>query len=326
MTSALAALVVLGQAGVVSAPVPTADEPIHVQADKQESDSDAQHITLTGHAQLRTSGTLVHGDSITLDQDTNLLTATGSAFCVSGFLGAVADQLTLDLSTGTVGMQQGHFFEKKKVTLERMLAAQSPAELQSLGQTALAGTADRIQRGGGGHLYMKNLTFTPCDCEPRDPLRPHWSIQSLSADVVLGEGAWLWLPVIRVYGAPVLALPVMYVPLSDRKTGLLPILPNYSALNGWSIPIPVYVTRGAARTSSRTSATPLVAPRRWPASKGRHSTPPFASPPAWTRTGRRSSSCKTTPGNPETRRTERCGTLGQAPSTGARAGSSPARL
>jgi LPS-assembly protein len=244
MTSALAALVVLGQAGVVSAPVPTADEPIHVQADRQQSDSDAQHITLTGHAQLRTSGTLVHGDSITLDQDTNFLTATGNAFCVSGFLGAVADQLTLDLSTGTVGMQQGHFFEKKKVTLERMLAAQTPAELQSLGQTALAGTADRIQRGGGGHLYMKNLTFTPCDCEPRDALRPHWSIQSLSADVVLGEGAWLWLPIIRVYGAPVLALPVMYVPLSDRKTGLLPILPNYSALNGWSIPIPVYVTLG----------------------------------------------------------------------------------
>ncbi len=91
---------------------------------------------------------------------------------------------------------------------------------------------------------MKGLTFTPCDCEPRDPLKPHWSIQSLSADVVLGEGAWLWLPVIRVYGAPVLALPVMYVPLSDRKTGLLPILPSYSALNGWSVPIPVYVTLG----------------------------------------------------------------------------------
>jgi LPS-assembly protein len=244
MTPALAALVVLGQAGVVSAPLPTANEPIHVQADASKSDSDAEHITLSGHALLRTSGTLVKADTITLDQDTNLLIATGGAFCVSGFLGAVADQLTLDLNTGTVGMQAGHFFEKKKVTLERMLAVQTAAELQSVGQTALAGTADRIQRAAGGHLHMNGLTFTPCDCEPRDPLKPHWSIQSVYADVVVGEGAWLFLPIIRIYDAPVLALPLMYVPLSDRKTGLLPILPSYSALNGWTIPVPVYVTLG----------------------------------------------------------------------------------
>jgi LPS-assembly protein len=244
MTSALAALVVLGQAGLVSVPAPRADEDIHVQAQQSQSDSDANHITLTGNAELHTSATQVRANTITLDQDTNLLTATGNAFCTSGFLGAVADQLTLDLNTGTLGMQQGHFFEKKKVTLEQMLSAKSPLELQALGQTALAGTVDRIQRGAGGHLYMKNLTFTPCDCEPRDPLKPHWSIQSVSADVVLGEGAWLWLPIIRIYDAPVLALPVMYVPLSDRKTGLLPIFPNYSAQNGWGVPIPVYVTLG----------------------------------------------------------------------------------
>jgi LPS-assembly protein len=244
MTSALAALVVLGQAGVVAVPPPSTTEPIHVKADASQSDSDAEHVTLSGHAELRTSTTMVQAERIYVDQETNTLTATGNAFCAYGFLGAVADKLTMDLSTGTLGMEQGHFFEKKKLTLEKMLSAQTPAQLQSQGQTALAGSADRIQHGAGGHLYIQGLTFTPCDCEPRDPLKPHWSIQSVSADVVLGEGAWLWLPIIRVYGAPVLALPVMYVPLSDRKTGLLPILPNYSAQNGWSIPVPVYVTLG----------------------------------------------------------------------------------
>jgi LPS-assembly protein len=244
MTSALAALVVLGQAGIISVPAPSADEHIHVKADSSVSDSDAEHVNLTGHAELRTSTTMVQAEHIYVDQDANTVTATGNAFCAYGFLGAVADQLTMDLSTGTLSMQQGHFFEKKKLTLEKMLSAQTAAQLQSQGQTALAGAADRIQRTPGGHLHMNGLTFTPCDCEPRDPLKPHWSISSTSADVVLGEGAWLWLPVIRVYGAPVLALPVMYVPLSDRKTGLLPILPNYSAQNGWSIPVPVYVTLG----------------------------------------------------------------------------------
>ncbi|MGO9063170.1 MAG: LPS-assembly protein LptD [Myxococcaceae bacterium] len=244
MLSALAALLVLGQSGLSSLAPPAPDEPIHVKADHLDSDADAQHVTLTGNAQLRTAGTMVHADKVFLDQDTNTLTATGNAYCVSGSLGAVADQLTLDLSTGTLVLEKGHFFEKKKVTLDRLLAAQSASELQSLGQTALAGTADRIQRSGGGHLHMNNLTFTPCDCEPRDPLKPHWSIQSVYADVVLGEGAWMWLAIIRVYDVPVLPLPVMYVPLSDRKTGLLPILPNYSAWTGWYVPVPVYVTLG----------------------------------------------------------------------------------
>jgi LPS-assembly protein len=244
MTSALAVLLVLGQSGLSSVPVPGPAEPIQVKAEHSQSDSDGQNITLTGHAELRTTATKVQADTINLNQETNLLTATGNAFCVSGYMGAVADQLTLDLNTGTLTLQQGHFFEKRKVTLDRLLQAQSATQLQSLGQTALAGTADRIQRGAGDHLYMKNLTFTPCDCIPRDALHPHWSIQAVSADVVLGEGAWLWLPIIRVYDAPVLALPVMYVPLSDRKTGLLPILPSYAAQTGWSIPIPVYVTLG----------------------------------------------------------------------------------
>jgi LPS-assembly protein len=240
MTSALAALLVLGQAGLPVA-VPRADEPIQVRADRAQSDSDGDTIILEGHAELRTSGTMVQGETITLDQQKNTVTATGRAFCASGFLGAVADQLTLELDTGTVIMMQGTFFEKKRVGVERLLAAKSPSELESLGQTTVSGTADRIQRGAGGHLLIQGLTFTPCDC---DPLKPHWSIASTSADVVPGEGAWLWLPVIRVYGTPVFALPVMYVPLSDRKTGLLPILPSYSAQNGWSIPIPVYVTLG----------------------------------------------------------------------------------
>ena len=244
MVSALAALLVLGQSGLSSLAPPSAEEPIHVQADHLQSDADAQHVTLTGHARLHTTGTMVDADTVLLDQETNTLTATGNAFCVSGSLGAVANKLTLDLNTGTLTLQQGHFFEKKKVALDRLLAAQSAKELQGLGQTALAGTADRIQRGGGGHLHIDNLTFTPCDCEPRDPLKPHWSIQSAYADVVLGEGAWMWLALVRVYDVPVLPLPVMYVPLSDRKTGLLPILPNYSAWTGWYIPIPVYVTLG----------------------------------------------------------------------------------
>ncbi|HXX31692.1 MAG TPA: LPS assembly protein LptD [Myxococcaceae bacterium] len=241
MSSALALLLVLGQVGLPLA-TPAANEPIQVRADRSRSDSDGNIIVLEGHAELRTSTNMVQGETITVNQEKGTVTATGHAFCASGQLGAVADTLTLELDTSTLVLGGGTFFEKKKVPPERLLYAKSPAELESLGQTSLAGTAYRIQRAPGGHLLIDGLTFTPCDC---DPLHPHWSIQSSSADVLPGEGAWLWWPVIRVYGAPVFAFPVMYLPLADRKTGILPsVIPSWSAQNGLTVPLPVYVVLG----------------------------------------------------------------------------------
>lgn len=241
MNSALAALLVLGQVGLPVA-VPGSSEPIQMRADRSLSDSDGNVVVLEGHAELRTSTNMVQAEKITLDQEKGTVTASGRAFCASGQLGAVADTLTLDLDTSTLILGHGYFFEKKKVPPERLLLAKSPQELESLGQTTLAGTADRIRRGTGGHLHIDGLTFTPCDC---DPLHPHWSLQSSSADVVPGEGAWLFWPVVRVYGAPVFAFPVMYVPLSDRKTGILPnVIPSWSAQNGVTVPLPVYVVLG----------------------------------------------------------------------------------
>ena len=55
-----------------------------------------------------------------------------------------------------------------------------------------------------------------------------------------GERAWLFLPVIYVYGVPILPLPILDVPLKPQKTGLLVTTPAHSAQNGWQVTQPVY--------------------------------------------------------------------------------------
>ena len=94
-----------------------------------------------------------------------------------------------------------------------------------------------MERVGQGHLKIDGLDFTPCDC---NPLEPHWSIKATAADVHPGDQAWLWLPVIYVYGVPILPLPVLDVPLKPQKTGLLVTTPSHSAQNGWQVTQPVY--------------------------------------------------------------------------------------
>ena len=94
-----------------------------------------------------------------------------------------------------------------------------------------------MERVDKGHLKVQGLDFTPCDCNPLDP---HWSIKATAADVYPGDRAWLFLPVIYVYGVPILPLPVLDVPLKPQKTGLLVTTPAHSAQNGWQVTQPVY--------------------------------------------------------------------------------------
>src|SRR5262249_48428232 len=61
-----------------------------------------------------------------------------------------------------------------------------------------------------------------------------------AADVHPGDQAWLWLPVIYVYGVPILPLPVLDVPLKPQKSGLLVTTPSHSQQNGWQGTQPGY--------------------------------------------------------------------------------------
>src|SRR5215813_6305608 len=235
MTPLGLALVLLAQTPTV--PLPAEGEPVRYQADQGTSDGHGQVLHLKGRAELRTDTARILADQIDYDQRTRIVTANGHCYAVSGLTGAVADGLTLNLDANWLKLENGRFFVKADTTPEALLKTTTPEQLMAIGRTTLAARVDRVERVDKGHLKINSLDFTPCDC---NPLEPHWSIKATAADVHPGERAWLWLPVIYVYGVPILPLPVLDVPLKPQKTGLLVTTPAHSAQNGWQVTQPVY--------------------------------------------------------------------------------------
>jgi len=98
---------------------------------------------------------------------------------------------------------------------------------------------------GDPHLDVSSARVTLCDCGAGPP---SWEIRATSADVVPGERAWLKWPVFWVTPrflfvnrpVPVLALPVMYLPLAERQTGLL--LPEFGfGRTGFAFSLPLFL-------------------------------------------------------------------------------------
>ena len=207
------------------------------QADQGTSDGHGNVLHLQGRAELRTDTARILADRIDYDQRTRIVTATGHCYAVQGLSGAVADGLTLNLDANWVKLEHGRFFVKTDTTPEALLQTSTPEQLLATGRTTLAGRVERVERVSPGHLKINGLDFTPCDC---NPLEAHWSIKATAADVRPGNEAWLWLPVIYVYGVPILPLPVLDVPLKPQKSGLLVTTPAHSQQNGWQVSQPVY--------------------------------------------------------------------------------------
>src|SRR5215472_2860743 len=228
-------LVLLAQAP--TAPLPAEGEPVRYQADQGTSDGHGQVLHLKGRAELRTDTARILADQIDYDQRTRIVTANGHCYAVSGLTGAVADGLTLNLDANWLKLENGRFFVKADTTPEALLKTPTPEQLIATGRTTLAARVDRVERVDKGHLKINGLDFTPCDC---NPLEPHWSIKATAADVHPGDRAWLFLPVIYVYGVPILPLPILDVPLKPQKSGLLVTTPAHSQQNGWQVTQPVY--------------------------------------------------------------------------------------
>jgi LPS-assembly protein len=217
---------------------PAEGEPVRYRAEQGKSDSQGEVLQLDGKAELRTDTARIEADHITYDRRTRVVTATGHCYAVNGLAGAVAEGLTLDLDGNWLKLENGRFFVKADITPEALLRTSTPEQLVAAGRTTLAARAERVERLGPGHLKIEGLDFTPCDC---NPLEPHWSIKATSADIHPGDQAWLFLPVVYVYGVPILPLPVLDVPLKPQKTGLLVTTPSHSSQNGWQVTQPVYL-------------------------------------------------------------------------------------
>ena len=216
-------------------------ERVELSADQLTYDREAKVITVRGHALLETERATLHADQIAYDEQAQRAVARGHVLLAMGLMAAVADEIAIDVRSLEATIEGGLFMQKRNVDPAALRRAETPEALRALGETALTLKGRRIQRLGPSRFAVDDLAFTPCDCKADEP---SWRIQAARADVELGERVTLTWPVVYVHGVPVLPLPWAYVPLSDRRTGLLVPRAGATYLSGVELAQPLFVTLG----------------------------------------------------------------------------------
>jgi LPS-assembly protein len=216
-------------------------ETVEVAADFVVYEPDRQLLTARGHTELRTADTVLRADEVTYDQAAQTAKASGSVMFVSGQFAAVADEVQVDLRSNEANVKGGLFMQKRNVTAEALRAAETPQQLREMGETPVLLSGTRIKRTGPNAFQVDDLSFSPCACSPGEP---SWRMEANKASVEVGERAILSWPVVYVHSVPVFALPWLYLPLAERRSGLLVPRPTTSGLNGFGIDQPIFFTLG----------------------------------------------------------------------------------
>ncbi|MFT3708703.1 MAG: LPS assembly protein LptD [Archangium sp.] len=197
---------------------------------------------------ITTDGSAIDADRIVYDQNRRVATATGHVIARltrGGKIGVIADLVTVRFDENDeltdVYLYDGRAISKKDVTREAFLAADTEEKLEKAGTTQALLTGNHLQRNGNDWT-VEELELVPCECDFKNP---SWSISSSTAVIDTDDDrVSITNPVVRIKGVPVLWLPWLSLPLTDRQSGILFPKPNYSALNGFQLEQPVYFTLG----------------------------------------------------------------------------------
>jgi LPS-assembly protein len=216
-------------------------ETVELAADHVVIEPDRQLLTASGHTELRTAEVVLRADEVTYDQEGQSARASGNVMFISGLFAAVADEVVVDLKSNEANVKGGLFMQKRGVTPEALRAAETPQQLRQMGETPVLISGTRIKRTGPNGFMVDDLAFTPCECGPGEP---SWRVEASDASVEMGERAILKWPVVYVHSVPVFALPWLYIPLAERRSGLLIPRPTLSGLSGFGIEQPIFLTLG----------------------------------------------------------------------------------
>ncbi len=219
---------------------PGSEETTHIVSENLLIDERTGTWNAKGHAVLRATDVEVRAEEILFQPDEQRVIARGHVILFEGPLVAFADEVNVRLESGDATLVRGTVLQKRNVSREALLKGKTREELEKLGQTTMSVTGRHVQRLGPDHFSVDGIEFTPCDC---NVVKPSWGIRALHADVIPGERAMLTLPVIYIRGVPVLAFPWLYLPMADRRTGLLFSTPG-SARGSFFLQQPVFVTLG----------------------------------------------------------------------------------
>ncbi len=230
----------------ISASPETAE--IELTAERTLHDGQRELTTAEGQATLVTEDAAVNADRIVYDKLRNVATATGNVVArltKGGKIAVVADLMTLKFDDAhevrEVFLFDGQAISKKDVKLEVFLAADTAEKVERAGTTQALLQGNHLVRDGS-KWTVEELDLVPCECDFKNP---SWSITSTTATVdTEAERVAITNPVIRIKHVPVLWLPWLSLPLTERASGLLFPRPSFWGQNGFSLEQPVFVTLG----------------------------------------------------------------------------------
>jgi lipopolysaccharide transport LptD-like protein len=218
-----ALLVLLVLAGAPPDPKPNLKEtlgdlPLSVEADRLLATAKEGVFVAEGSAVVRRGDLIVMADRIAFDQAAKSVTAEGHVTLVEPTHVLTCARVAMRFPELSGLLENAELRFKSPIPPE-VRASLSAERLRHFGKDQLIVTGDEIVRESKKQLDIRGGVFTACDCG--EGSTPTWEIDSTHASVDLDSGAWLTLPVFYAKGVPVFALPIFYVPLGARRSGLL---------------------------------------------------------------------------------------------------------
>lgn len=190
-----------------------------------------------GNVVLRRGRLVVYADRAFLDRKSGAVVAEGNVVAVDGASVLACRRVVLAIP------ELGGAIDDAELRLKRRPVQADTGQAALLdGEDVMRLTARRLERTGTRRFAAQDADFTPCHCLDGTP--PDWKLSASSADVDVDSGAWLYSPVLYVRDVPILILPVLYVPLGERRTGLLLPRADYDSNRGVSATLPIYLTLG----------------------------------------------------------------------------------
>lgn len=197
---------------------PDEDDPLRVKADSLTYEEKTNTVTATGNVVVTKGETTVNADSIGVNRATNEVSAQGNVIVQDPQGEIKADALHLNMEDETGEITNG------TVRLPR-------------NQYVLTGKM--LQKSYGQSYHIEDGAFTTCNCESFP--KADWSISAKTVDVTLRGKGEVYGGVFRVRDIPLMYLPYGVVPVNnERQSGFL--FPHYgfSSKRGFQWEQPFY--------------------------------------------------------------------------------------
>lgn len=218
------------------------DRPFEVQAEQLFYDAQEELYLAEGEVYFRRDDLAVRAQRLWVSRRTQRAVAEGRVVMVRGREVLQCARLEIDLAE--LGFQLDGFQLRlvSKTPPRELREALADGRAPELARARITLEGDRAVRRGPRALEVDGVRFTPCDCGPE--AAPSFSVRASSASIDLEGGAWLHWPVFYVKEVPVFALPVAYLPLGERRTGLLTPRFGYDPVTGFRVTEPLFLTLG----------------------------------------------------------------------------------